>query len=582
MTAQEGGYFAVTMPDPGRPVLYRFRLDDGETPLPDPASRFQPEGPHGPSEVIDPSRFVWTDLDWRGPRLEGQIIYEMHVGTFTPEGNWLAAARQLPELVAAGIGTVEIMPIADFPGRFGWGYDGVDLFAPTHLYGRPDDLRSFIDAAHRLGLAVILDVVYNHLGPDGNYLPAFAKAYFTDRYKCEWGDAINFDGPDSPPVRRFFIANACYWVDEFHFDGFRLDATQQIFDASKPGIIAEIVATARRTAAGRNLLVIAENEPQRTELLQPVEQGGAGLDALWNDDFHHSMRVALTGRSEAYYSDFRGTPQEILAAARHGYIYQGQRSRWQNNPRGTPSLGIPHARLIGYIQNHDQVANSTWGLRLGGITSPGRHRAATTLLLLGPWTPMIFQGQEYDASTPFLYFADHKPELAEQVAEGRKQFLSQFPTLAVDGMKQYLASPSNLETFEKSKLDPRERESHSQFSRLFKNLVNLRKEDEVFRLQGGLGIDGAVLSDRALVLRFFGRDEDRLLMVNFGADLFFAPVPEPLLAPPRGQDWVMRFSSEEPQYGGAGTAEVQIEQGWRFPAEAAVVWASKPVGAHDG
>jgi len=581
MSAEQGGYFSVIVPDPGQPVLYRFRLADEEALLPDPASRFQPEGPHGPSEVIDPTRFPWTDQSWRGPALLGQIIYEMHIGTFTPEGNWRCAARELPELAATGVGLIEMMPIADFPGGFGWGYDGVDLFAPTRLYGRPDDLRRFIDAAHRLGIGVILDVVYNHLGPDGNYLTAFSPTYLTDRYRCDWGDAINFDGPGSLPVREFFLANACYWIEEFHFDGLRLDATQQIFDETKPGIIAEIAENARRSAGDRSILVIAENEPQRTELLVPPARGGAGLEALWNDDFHHTMIVTLTGKKEAYYSDYRGSPQEILSAARHGFIYQGQPSRWQNNPRGTPSFEIEHAHFICYMENHDQVANSAWGHRLGQLTSPGKHRAATALLLLGPWTPMIFQGQEFAASTPFLYFADHKPEIGAAVARGRRDFLSQFSSLATDAMERYLADPGDEDVFLRSKLDLREREAHFRFCDMFKELVTLRKDDAVFSLQGQGGIEGAVLSDSAFVLRLFGDGTDRLVLVNFGPELVFAPVPEPLLAPPRQQDWEMIFSSEDPQYGGAGTAAVLLNEGWRIPAEAALVFASRPRGAQD-
>ncbi|MCL5281267.1 MAG: malto-oligosyltrehalose trehalohydrolase [Planctomycetes bacterium] len=581
MTAEEQGYFSAIVRHPGQRVLYRFRLNNKEALLPDPAARFQPEGPHGPSEVIDPTSFAWTDQNWRGPALLGQIIYEMHIGTFTPEGTWLAAARQLPELAANGIGLLEMMPIADFPGQFGWSYDGVDLFAPTRLYGRPDDLRHFIDAAHELGIGVILDVVYNHFGPDGNYLLEFSPTYFTDRYQCEWGNAINFDGPESRPVRGFFIANAGYWIEEFHFDGFRLDATQQIFDASKPGIIAEITERARRSAGERSILVMAENEPQRAELLLPSERGGAGLDALWNDDFHHALMVALTGKKEAYYSDYHGSPQEIVSTARHGFLYQGQWSRWQNHPRGTPSFEVEHAHFVCYLQNHDQVANSTWGHRLGQITSPGKHRAATALLLLGPWTPMLFQGQEFAASTPFLFFADHKPETAAAIAKGRVQFLRQFASLATEGIERYLADPGKEDTFLRSKLDFRERETNWRFVSMFQELVTLRKEDAVFSWQGEGGVDGAVLAQAAFVLRFFGEDTDRLLLVNFGPDLFSAPAPEPLLAPPRLQEWKMIFSTDDPHFGGGGTPEVRLDQGWRLPAEAALVFASEPLEATD-
>lgn len=582
MAAEEEGYFSALIQDLDRRILYRFRLNEDEALLPDPASRFQPRGPHGPSEVIDPTGFAWTDRDWPGVNLEGRVCYEMHVGTFTPEGDWLSAARQLPELAAAGIGIIEMMPVADFPGRFGWGYDGVDLFAPTHLYGRPDDLRRFVDEAHKLDLGVILDVVYNHIGPDGNYLKAFSQSYFTNRHETEWGAAIDFDGPDARPVREFFSANACYWIDEFHFDGFRLDATQQIFDDSRLHIIAEIAEKARRTATPRQIVIIAENEPQRTELLRPIEQGGSGLDALWNDDFHHNMFVALTGRQEAYYSDYGGSPQEIISTVRHGFLYQGQRSRWQNHPRGTPSLGIEPARFVCYIENHDQVANSAWGHRLVEITAPGQYRAATALLLLGPWTPLLFQGQEFASSRPFCYFADHKPDSAKAIAEGRKQFLGQFPSLAVDPMRQFLAAPGREDTFLKSRLDPGERQTNFRFYNLFKDLLHLRRTDEVFSRQGQAGVEGAVLSHRALVLRFFGRDGDRLLIVNFGADVRFAPAPEPLLAPPREHEWQRIFSTENPHYGGAGMAEMQQEDGWRIPAQSAVVLASRLKDVDDG
>src|SRR5579862_920120 len=303
------GYFSLLVPELDGGARYRFRLDNAETALPDPASRYQPDGPHGASQVVDPGRFAWTDGDWPGPSVQSLVIYEMHVGTFTPEGSWDAAARHLPALAHAGITVIEMMPLADFPGRFGWGYDGVDLFAPTRLYGQPDDLRRFVDRAHALGLAVILDVVYNHLGPDGNYLASFAPAYFTDRYANEWGGAINFDGADAAPVREFFVANAGYWIDEYHFDGLRLDATQQIFDASDDPILGAIERRVRLAAGARRTFICAENEAQTTQMVRPRESGGFGLDALWNDDFHHSALVAVTGRSEAYYSDYFGRPR---------------------------------------------------------------------------------------------------------------------------------------------------------------------------------------------------------------------------------------------------------------------------------
>src|SRR5262245_36939268 len=321
LQVESGGYFSGVI-EAGAGARYSVRLDDSHQLLPDPASRFQPDGPHGASEIIDPSAFKWSNGEWAGPPREGQVVYELHAGTFTREGTWAAAERELKELARVGITIVEVMPVADFEGRFGWGYDGVDLFAPSHLYGRPDDFRGFVDAAHAAGVAVILDVVYNHLGPVGNYLRFFSPAYFTTKYENEWGDAINFDGPDAAPVREFFETNARYWIDEFHLDGLRLDATQQIFDESREHILTSIGRAAREAAGERHIVLVAENEPQDTRLVRPVDESGYGLDALWNDDFHHSAMVALTGRREAYYSDTRGEPQEFIAAAKYGYLFQ--------------------------------------------------------------------------------------------------------------------------------------------------------------------------------------------------------------------------------------------------------------------
>src|SRR4051812_4182906 len=316
------GYFAGAVQGAGAGTLYRYKLDSGS--FPDPVSRFQPEGPHGPSQVIDPHSFKWTDQNWPGVPNEGLVIYEMHIGTYTPEGTYAAATGHLSELAELGVNLIEIMPVAEFPGRFGWGYDGVDLFAPTRLYGSPDDLREFINRAHELGVGIILDVVYNHLGPDGNYLKEFSEHYFTDRHKNEWGQAINFDDKDSGPVREFFAINAAYWIDEFHFDGLRLDATQQIFDCSREHVLSLISKATREAAVGRHIYLVAENESQTARLVRPVSDGGYGLDALWNDDFHHTARVALTGRREAYYSDYKGSPQEFISAIKRGFLYQGQ------------------------------------------------------------------------------------------------------------------------------------------------------------------------------------------------------------------------------------------------------------------
>lgn len=324
MLAEDDGYFGVTTDKAQSGSLYRFRFEDEARAYPDPASRYQPYGPHGPSQVVDPRTFEWTDADWSGLQRRGLVLYELHVGTFTPAGTWDAASERLAHLAYIGVTAVELLPVAEFAGEFGWGYDGVDLFAPTHLYGTPDDLRRFVDRAHAAGIGVILDVVYNHLGPDGNYAPRFSPYLFTDRYKNEWGEALNFDGEQSRGVREFICANAAYWIDEFRLDGLRLDATQSMHDASATHVLRELTEAARAAAGERSIFIVAENEPQCIEHVLPPEAGGYGMDAVWNDDFHHSALVALLGRSEAYYSDFRGTPQEFISAIKRGYLYQGQ------------------------------------------------------------------------------------------------------------------------------------------------------------------------------------------------------------------------------------------------------------------
>jgi maltooligosyltrehalose trehalohydrolase len=575
LTSEGNGYFAGSVHDASAGTRYRYRLDGADGGFPDPASRFQPQGPHGASEVIDPSRFPWTDQGWRGIAREGQVLYEMHVGTFTREGTWAAAARELPELARLGITAIEMMPVADFAGRFGWGYDGVDLFAPTRLYGTPDDLRAFVNSAHAAGIGVVLDVVYNHLGPDGCYLCEFSHDYFTDRYDNEWGEAINFDGKDSGPVREYFISNARYWIDEFHFDGLRIDATQQMFDSSPTHIIAEVTRAVREAAGARSTLIVAENEPQDVRLVRPPEQGGYGVDTVWNDDFHHSAMVAATGHNEAYYSDYHGSPQELLSAVKWGYLYQGQRYKWQKKRRGTASLGLPASTFVTFVQNHDQVANSASGKRLHALTSPGKYRALTALLLLAPGTPMLLQGQEFAASTPFLFFADHKPELAGPVRKGRAEFLSQFPSIATPEIQSRLADPAAPDTFERCQLDFSERERHAADYALHRDLLRLRREDAVLRSSR---VDGAVLGAHAFVLRFFAYDgADRLLLVNLGPDLLLLIVPEPLLAPPQDCVWETGWSSEDPLYGGTGAAPVERDDGWHVPGNAAVLLTPKRI-----
>lgn len=338
LTNEQNGYYSGFVPGIPAGTRYKYELDGGEA-YPDPASRYQPGGPHGWSEIVDPASFRWSDGAWAGIKLEGQVIYELHLDTFTREGSWLAAAEKLEYLRDTGITLIEVMPLADFPGRFGWSYDGVQPYAPASIYGTPDDMRTFVDHAHSFGLGVILDVVYNHIGPDGNYLTKYSRFYLTTRYKTDWGEAINFDGEERGPVREFFRENAVYWIREFHLDGLRLDATQDMHDESEPHILAELTCAARDAAGHRSIVLVGENEPQNTCLIKPIEDGGYGLDALWNDDYHHTAMVALTGQADAYFTDYRGTAQELLSAVKYGYLFQGQWYRWEQKRRGAPTLG---------------------------------------------------------------------------------------------------------------------------------------------------------------------------------------------------------------------------------------------------
>jgi maltooligosyltrehalose trehalohydrolase len=573
---EEGGYHSGLVKFLHVGSLYSLRLDEEETLFPDPASRFQPEGPHGPSQVVDPHAYRWSDTGFTGLRHTGHVIYELHIGTFTRAGTYRAACEQLPELTHLGITTIELMPLADFPGRFGWGYDGVDLWAPTRLYGMPEDLCRFVDTAHTHGLCVILDVVYNHFGPDGNYLKAFSPDYFTDRYENEWGESINFDGQNNGPVREFFIQNARYWIEEYHFDGLRLDATQSIFDASEPHVIAEITQAARTAGRvlGKDVFMVAENESQEAKIARPRTANGYDCNALWHDDFHHTARVALTGRHEAYYNDYRGTPQEFISALKWGYLYQGQYYSWQQQCRGKAALDLEARHFVTYIQNHDQVANSATGERLHKLTSLAELRTMTALLLLAPPVPMLFQGQEFAASAPFLYFADHKPDLASLVDRDRQKFLEQFPSVAQPDTRRLLARPSDPATFERCKLDFSERQKHQEMYALHRDLLQLRHNDPAFSQQNADLMHGAVLSDRAFLLRFFCAQGDRLLLVNLGGDLELRPVPEPLLAPPEDKDWQHVWSSESTKYGGKGFGQVYSAGMWQLPARSANVFAA--------
>ena len=559
---------------------YKFSLDEQE-PYPDPASHFQPSGVHGPSEIVDPAAYHWSNADasWPGVTLDGQVLYELHIGTFTPEGTFLGAIREFDRLKQIGITTIECMPIAEFAGTVGWGYDGVALFAPYHRYGTPDDLRRMVDAAHERGLGVVLDVVYNHLGPDGNYLAKYSPFYFSER-GTDWGSALNFDGNNSRPVRDFFLSNAAHWIADYHFDGLRLDATQAIHDNGSQGIhiLAEVGKVVRASAGDRSAIILAENEPQDCRLVGPLDQNGYGLDAVWNDDFHHSAVVALTGRREAYFTSHLGRPQEFISAAKYGFLYQGQYYAWQDHPRGTPSFGIAPEAFITFLENHDQVANFGRSFRLRSISSPGRYRAMTALWLLSPGTPMFFQGQEYGSEAPFHYFAGHTGELADAVSKGRRQSMLQFSNQDTPEMKAFFRDPEDPATFLESCLNPAEQQKHPGIVRLHSDLLAIRRSDPVFLDRIGVTLDGAVLLESCFVLRYLTPSyADRLMIVNLGTSVDLVQLPEPLVAPPPGCDWQVRWSSEWPVYGGSGSSAPGRFGPWHVPGECTMFLTPIPV-----
>jgi maltooligosyltrehalose trehalohydrolase len=573
------GYFSAQSSSIQAGALYKYLVDD-EGPWPDPCSRFQPQGVHGPSMVIETDRFEWTDSRWQGAKLVGQVIYEMHIGTFTPEGTFDAAIGKLNYLRDLGITMLEVMPIPECPGRWNWGYDGVQLFAPYHVYGDHSAFKRFVDAAHARGIAVVLDVVYNHLGPDGNYLKCFSSHYFSKRYKTDWGEALNFDDELSNGTRDFVIGNALYWLREFHLDGFRLDATQSIFDSSSQHVIAELTKRCREAAKPRNIVFIAENEPQRSEHLRPVEQGGYGLDAMWNDDYHHSAKVALTGHRDGYYFDYNGKAQEFISAIKRGFLYQGQYYAWQKQPRGSPTTGLPARSAVIFLQNHDQVGNTFIGDRIHSIAAPACYRTLIALTLLAPQTPMLFMGQEFSSSNRFMFFADHNAELAKLVHNGRREFMAQFRSYADSDAQALIRDPAADTTFSDSKLNWEEVTTHAEAFALHRDLLQLRRHDPVISQQDACTLDFAVLSERAFAMRWFDAEHgDRLLLVNIDQELCFSVMPEPLLAPSSGSDWNLVWSSEDVRYGGHGVAHPN-EKGrkgvWRVQGRCAVLMRAEP------
>jgi maltooligosyltrehalose trehalohydrolase len=453
---------------------YGFWLD-GQGPFPDPRSPSQPGGIHDRSRIIDHATFKWTDETFKAPLLTGALIYELHIGTFTATGTFLSAVEKLDELVKLGVTHVELMPVNEFSGEYGWGYDGVDLFAPHHAYGTPDELKSLVSACHARGLAVILDVVYNHLGPSGNYLGKFGP-YFTKKFATFWGEGINFDGPDSGEVRRFFCDNALMWLRDYHFDGLRLDAVHGIIDTSATHFLEQLKVEVEALAAqtGRPLVLIPESDLNDPRLLWARERGGYALDAQWSDDFHHALHAVLTGEKAGYYEDF-GRLEQLAKALQRAYIFEGDYSPHRRRVHGRPADGLSGHRFLGYLQNHDQVGNRARGERTSQLLSPGRLKIGAALVLTAPFIPMLFQGEEWGASTPFNFFTNHQdPELAQAVREGRRREFAAF------GWKpEEVADPQARATFVRSILNwqERNRSPHAEILDWHQRLIQLRRKE---------------------------------------------------------------------------------------------------------
>ena len=467
-------------------TLYKFRLEQGGSEVPDPASRYQPSDVHGPSEVIDPDQYVWRDSDWRGRQWEECVIYEIHVGTFTPAGTFLGAIEHLDWLVSLGITAIEIMPVADFPGKRNWGYDGVLLFAPDSSYGRPEDFKALIDAAHARGIMVFLDVVYNHFGPDGNYLPSYSPV-FNERHKTPWGAAVNYDAEGSDVIREFIIQNAVYWINEFHLDGLRLDAVHAIKDDSTAHVLDEIASRVRRLSIDRPLHLLLENEENQASWLHRDTFGNpVNYTAQWNDDVHHVLHCAATGESSGYYSAYAEDTEKLGKALAEGFAFQGEHMDYRGSPRGEPSSHLPPTAFVSFIQNHDQVGNRAFGDRMTSFVPAARIRAIVGIYILLPQIPMIFMGEEFGASQPFPFFCDFEPGLAKLVREGRRAEFARFPEFEDPAKRERIPDPTAEDTFISAKLDWKcvSHGVHADWVCLYQELLEIRRREIVPRLKG--------------------------------------------------------------------------------------------------
>jgi len=534
MQPEKDGWFSLTTNRARPGTLYRYRIN-GDQRVPDPASRFQPQDVHGPSQVIDSGAWEWTDSEWRGRPWEEAVIYELHVGSFTKSGNYAGVIQQLDELVELGITAIELMPLSDFPGRRNWGYDGVLPFAPDSCYGTPDELKNLVQGAHARGLMVFLDVVYNHFGPEGNYLHLYAPSFFTGRHHTPWGDAINYDGPDSHHVRDFFIHNALYWLEEYHFDGLRFDAVHAIVDDSRPDILQDIAhAVAIGPGASRPVHLVLENDHNAAHYLErDFALRPRAYVAQWNDDIHHVLHVLTTKEAGGYYEDYADAPLRRLGRClTEGFAYQGDPSRYRHGaPRGEISRHLPATAFVSFLQNHDQIGNRAMGERLTDLAPETAVRAATAILLLAPSPPLLFMGQEWGASQPFLFFCDFGPELAAAVTQGRRQEFARFPEFSDEAAQSRIPDPNDIKTFQRTCLNPAgaRTESATAWRRFHQELLYLRAREIVPRLRqlaaGGSGFD--LLGERALHACWRLDDGASLTILTNMSDTPVSGVPTP-------------------------------------------------------
>lgn len=567
------GMHEAVVPGIGAGARYRFRLDGGDA-FPDPASRFQPEGVHGSSQVIDPA-YGWTDGDWPGLSAENLVIYELHVGTYTPEGTFHALIAQIPHLKALGVTAIELLPVADFPGERGWGYDGVSLWAPMRAYGRPEHLRALVDAAHAAGIGVILDVVYNHLGPDGNFLRAYAADYFTDRHHTPWGEAINYDGPGSRRVRDFVIGNALSWLVDYHIDGLRLDATHAILDDSPTHILAELADRAR-AATGRGVVLIAEDERPDPTPIRDRDRGGHGLDGVWADGFHHELHVRLTAERSGYFAGYAGTVDGIARAIAEGFRMSLDRDHdGVANGAGVGAAWLsdePACSFVFCTQNHDQVGNRAFGERLEHLVGRDAANVAATIHLLAPETPLLFMGEEFAASSPFQYFTDHEPGLGKLVSAGREK---EFGGLGrTEDHPDPVPDPQDEATFLRSKLDLSERNANAPVLALYTELLRLRRDDPVLRVQDRARTRAAGIGDAVLALHRWADGGHRLLLANTGtgpARIAWAGLPATLGLPRGATTWSPLLTTGEGRFGGSTGLPARDAGGIDLPPMTAVL-----------